>query len=261
MGNGWLCAALACVLVLGAASSAAAQTVRQVLVLQSFDRGNLHARPVHRHLPRRAGPARGDPVNVIQVVVGPTGFVGASEEAVVNYIRAIFADTSRARPHPHGGWPRGGIRTHVSATTLSRYAAPVRSRRSALSAPARHLGKTKPRSPSTTILRDSSRASCSCCPGPGRSSLCWGPDQSANSGVHSSRSSSERFHDRLTFVWSDDLSLPDSVAPHARACHATRRSSISPSAWTRLGRAYRGRAGVRRPSCHGERAACLACRA
>ena len=35
-------------------------------------------------------------MNVVQVVVGPTGFVAAPEQAVVDYIRAIFAD----RPKP-----------------------------------------------------------------------------------------------------------------------------------------------------------------
>ena len=40
--------------------------------------------------------APGRPVNVVQVVVGPTGFVGAPEQAVVDYIRSIFAD----RPKP-----------------------------------------------------------------------------------------------------------------------------------------------------------------
>ena len=35
-------------------------------------------------------------MNVVQVVVGPTGFVGAPEQAVVDYIRSTFAD----RPKP-----------------------------------------------------------------------------------------------------------------------------------------------------------------
>ena len=35
-------------------------------------------------------------MNVVQVRVGPTGFVGASEQAIVDYIRATFAD----RPKP-----------------------------------------------------------------------------------------------------------------------------------------------------------------
>ena len=42
----------------------------------------------------------------------------------------------------------------------------------------------------------------------------------------------ERFHDRLTFVWSDDLSLAE-ILRRVRASRPTRRSSISPSAPTR----------------------------
>jgi hypothetical protein len=38
----------------------------------------------------------GTPVNVLQLVVGPTGFVGAPEAAVVDFIRSTFAD----RPKP-----------------------------------------------------------------------------------------------------------------------------------------------------------------
>jgi len=90
------CAALAGCLLLGAASSEAQPAVRHVLVLQSFDRGNLVVDSFTGHfrveLDRRAG----TPVNVVQVVVGPTGFVGAPEREVVDYIRSMFAD----RPKP-----------------------------------------------------------------------------------------------------------------------------------------------------------------
>ena len=90
------CAALAGLLVLGAASSEAQPVVRQVLLLQSFDNGNMtHDRlsgNFRVDLEQRAG----RPVNVVQVVVGPTGFVGAPEQAVVAYIRSIFGD----RPKP-----------------------------------------------------------------------------------------------------------------------------------------------------------------
>ena len=34
----------------------------------------------------------GKPVNVVQVTVGPAGFVGASEQAVVDFIRSTYAD-------------------------------------------------------------------------------------------------------------------------------------------------------------------------
>ena len=89
-------AAFTALLVLGGAANAAAQPVRQVLLLQSFHRGSL---PVDYFtvnfrvdLDQRAE----SPVNIVQVVVGPTGFVGAPEQAVVDYIRSTFAD----RPKP-----------------------------------------------------------------------------------------------------------------------------------------------------------------
>jgi signal transduction histidine kinase len=70
--------------------------VQHVLVLQSFDRGNLtldHFTSNFRvDLDQRAG----RPVNLVQVVVGPTGFVGAPEETVVDFIRSTFA----GRPKP-----------------------------------------------------------------------------------------------------------------------------------------------------------------
>src|SRR6188472_4137099 len=86
------CAALVGCVLLGAASSEAQPPVRQVLVLQSFDRGNLVVDSFTGHfrveLDRRAGTT----VNVVQVVVGPTGFVGAPEREVVDYIRSTFPD-------------------------------------------------------------------------------------------------------------------------------------------------------------------------
>ena len=87
---------LAFPLLLGAAPSKAQPAVRQVLGLQSFDRGNVsvdHFTSNFRvDLDRRAD----GPVNVVQVVVGPTGFVGAPGQAAVDYIRATFVD----RPKP-----------------------------------------------------------------------------------------------------------------------------------------------------------------
>ena len=84
-------------LLLGAAPSGDAQpAVRQVLVLQRVDRGNL---PIDQftgnfrvELDKRAEA----PVNVVQVVLSPTGFGDVSEQAVVEYIRSIFID----RPKP-----------------------------------------------------------------------------------------------------------------------------------------------------------------
>src|SRR6478609_4228736 len=78
------------------ASSQAQTSVKQVLVLQSLDRGNLTLDQFIGNfrvsLDQRAGKA----VNVVQVVVGPTGFIGAADHAVVDYIRSIYAN----RPAP-----------------------------------------------------------------------------------------------------------------------------------------------------------------
>ena len=90
------CAALAGWLVVCGPSIEAQPPVQHVLVLQSFDRGNLtldHFTSNFRvDLDQRAG----RPVNLVQVVVGPTGFVGAPEETVVDFIRSTFA----GRPKP-----------------------------------------------------------------------------------------------------------------------------------------------------------------
>jgi len=82
-------------LALAAASSAAQPPVRQVLVLQSFNRGNLI-------LDRFTGNFRvdldqrvGGPVNYVQVNVGPIGFVGPPDQAVVDFIRSTYADGAR----------------------------------------------------------------------------------------------------------------------------------------------------------------------
>ena len=126
--------ALAGLLVLGAASSEAQPSRssrswccnRSTAATWSLDHftGNFRV-----DLDQRAG----TPVNVVQVVVGPTGFVGAPEQAVVDYIRSIFADRPQAGPHRDGRRPRGGLRAQASAAALPRHAAPVRFRRPAIS--------------------------------------------------------------------------------------------------------------------------------
>jgi signal transduction histidine kinase len=94
--RGLRAALLGGLLVIAAATSEAQSPVKQVLVLQTFDRGNLvfdeFTGEFRLGLDQRAG----KPLNVVQVVVGPTGFVGAPEQAVVDYIRSMFTD----RPPP-----------------------------------------------------------------------------------------------------------------------------------------------------------------
>ena len=83
-------------LLLSAAPSDAQPAVRQALVLQSFDRGNASVDRFTSNFRVELDRLVEGPVNVVQVVVGPTGFVSAPEQAVVDYIRSAFVN----RPNP-----------------------------------------------------------------------------------------------------------------------------------------------------------------
>jgi signal transduction histidine kinase len=87
------------VLLVVVALSAQAQPqppVKQVLMLQSFDRGILVLDFFTGNFRASLDQSFGKPVNIVQVVVAPMGRVGGSERAVLDYIRSIFAD----RPPP-----------------------------------------------------------------------------------------------------------------------------------------------------------------
>jgi signal transduction histidine kinase len=83
---------IAFVLLLGAAPSDAQPAVRQVLMLQSLNRGNLSLDAVTANFRVDLEERAGTVVNVVQIVIGPTGFVVAPEQAIVDYIRATFAN-------------------------------------------------------------------------------------------------------------------------------------------------------------------------
>src|SRR5688572_2452897 len=86
------CAVLAGLLILAAAPAEAQPPVRQILVLQSFNRGNMILDYFTGNLRVELDQRAEAPLNVVQVVVGPTGSVGAPEEAVVDFIASTFAD-------------------------------------------------------------------------------------------------------------------------------------------------------------------------
>jgi signal transduction histidine kinase len=90
------CAGALVVLALAGLAGAAEPTVRQVLVLQSFDRGNRILDHFTTNLRVELDEQVGGPVNYIQVIVGPTGFVGAPESSIVEFIRSNFV----GRPKP-----------------------------------------------------------------------------------------------------------------------------------------------------------------
>jgi len=88
--------AVASALLLCAAPSDAQTSVPHVLILQSFERGISVLDNITSNLRVDLDQRMGRPVNVVQVVVSPTGLVGAPEQAIVDYIRATYA----ARPKP-----------------------------------------------------------------------------------------------------------------------------------------------------------------
>ena len=63
--------------VMLAAESSEAQSVRHVLLLQSFDRGNMPDEYLTANFRVDVGPRNGQAVNVVPVAVGSTAFVGA----------------------------------------------------------------------------------------------------------------------------------------------------------------------------------------
>ena len=70
--------------------------VRQVLVLQSVDRGNRILDHFTTNLRVEIDQHVSGPINYVQVNVGPTGFIGAPEKSIVEFIRSNFID----RPKP-----------------------------------------------------------------------------------------------------------------------------------------------------------------
>jgi signal transduction histidine kinase len=198
---------LTALLVLGAVSSEA-QPVRQVLVLQSFDRGNLTLDHFTANFRVDLDQRSGSPVNVVQVVVGPTGFVGAPEQAVVDYIRATFAD--RPKPDlimtvagPATVFARKYRRQLFPDTPLLFAAVDEQFLRDTA------LGENETAVP---VLNDYPRAIdgiLQLLPRTRRVFMLMGSGLLGQFWHRTLEDKFKRFHDRLTFIWSDDLSLPE----------------------------------------------------
>ena len=196
--------------VLGPASGAAEPQTRQILLLQSFHRGMVvvdHFTGNFRiELEQRAG----KPVNVVQVVVGPTGFVGASEQAVVDFIRANYADRSPpdlivtiagpaaafARKHRAQIFPDTPL---LLASVDQRFLqdAPLGANESAVSVINDFPGMVDD---ILQVLPETRQVFLVL--GSGILDKFWRPQLEKEFA---------RFHDRLTFVWSGDLSFPEVV--------------------------------------------------
>jgi signal transduction histidine kinase len=204
----WRCVALAALLMLGPPSGEAQSPVRQILLLQSFDRGNVvldhFTGNLRVDLDRRAG----RPMNVVQVVVGPTGFVGASEQSIVDFIRSAYADRPKpdlivsvagpaavfARKHRRQLFPDTPLLFAAVDQQLLR-GAPLGDTESAVA-----VAIDFPRLVDDVLQLLPQTRQVFVVMGSGQVGRFW--HQKLNEQF-------KRFQGRLTFIWSDNLSLPE----------------------------------------------------
>ena len=164
--------------------------------------------------------APGRPVNVVQVVVGPTGFVGAPEQAVVDYIRSTFADRPKpelivtvagpaavfARKYRQELFPDTPL---LFASVDQRYLrdAPLGENETAVAVANDFPGLVD------DILQ--------LLPQTRQVFMVMGSGQLGQFWRRELEEQFKRFHERLTFVWSNDLSLPEIL----RRCASLPRDS------------------------------------
>ena len=200
--------ALAGLLVVGAAANTAAQPVRQVLVLQSVNRGNRvideFTGSFRVELDRRVE----NPVNVIQVVVGPVGFGRASEHAVVEYIRSGFTDG----PKPDLIMTVGGPAAIFARTHRQQLFPDTPLLLGAVDR--RYLGDAPLGDNDTAVPVDNEFSGVvdgilRLLPQTRQVFMVLGSGQIGQFWHRQLEEQFRRFHDRLAFVWWDDLSLPE----------------------------------------------------
>ena len=148
------------------------------------------------------------PVNVIEVVVGPTGFVRASEGAVVDYIRSTFID----RPRPDLIMTVGGPAA-VFARMHRQQLFPDRPLLFA-SVDQRYLRDAPLGDNETSVVVDSDfprviEGILQLLPQTKQVFMVMGSGQIGRFWHRELESQFSRFHDRLKFVWFNDLSLPE----------------------------------------------------
>jgi signal transduction histidine kinase len=202
------CLALAVLLVLGTAATAAAQPVQQVLVLQSVDRGN-------RIIDEFTGGFRVEldhrverPVNLIQVVAGPSGFVRPSDSATVEYIRSAFID----RPPPDLIVAIGGPAAVFARTYRQQLFADTPLLFAGVDQ--RYLGNAPLGDKEAAVVVDNQFSSAidgllHLLPQTEQVFMVMGSGQMGQFWHRELEQQFKRFDGRLTFVWWHDLSLPE----------------------------------------------------
>jgi signal transduction histidine kinase len=87
--------ALAAVLLLVAAPSGAATPVRQVLVLQSSDRGTIVFDRFTADFREALEERSAEPLTVTQFVIAPAGFAEPPEQPIIDYLMSVFVHRSK----------------------------------------------------------------------------------------------------------------------------------------------------------------------
>jgi signal transduction histidine kinase len=213
--SGFRIAALTGLMLLAAASSEAEPVARQVLVLQSIDRGNLVLDYFSSNFRVDLDQQVGRPINFLQVNVGPSGFVAAPEEAVVDFIRAAYVD----RPKPDLVVAVAGPASAFARRHRSRLFPDVPLLFAAVDQ--RYLGSEPlgENEVAAAVINDFPRVVdqiLQLLPRTKQVFMVTGSGPMGRFWRRELESQFRRFHQRLTFVWSDDLSLSDLVRRSAR---------------------------------------------
>ena len=199
---------LAGALALIATPAAAAPAIQQVLLLQSSDRGSLIFDHFTANFRVDLEGLAANPVNVVQVVVGPTGFVGAPDPAVVDYIRSMFT----GRPMPDLIVTIGGTAA-VFARQYRQQLFPDRpllftavdNRYFTNEAPKENEAVVASANDFPKLIEDIVQV----LPQTRQVFVVVGSGQLARFWHQELLKEFEQFQGRLTFLWSDDMSLPD----------------------------------------------------
>jgi signal transduction histidine kinase len=215
-----LCVAIAALLVVSGPSIEAQPPVQQILMLQSFDRGSLPVDHFTGNFRVDLDQGTDRPVNVVQIVVGPTGFVGAPEQEVVDYIRSTYAD--RPKPElivsvagPAAVFARKHRRELFPDTPLLFASVDQRFLRDA------PLGQNET---AVAVVNDFPALVddvLQLLPRTRQVFMVMGSGQLGRFWRRELEEQFKRFRERLTFVWSNDLSLPEIL----RRCASLPRDS------------------------------------
>ena len=204
----FFCALVAGWLVAGAWSSDAQTPVRQVLLLQSFHHGVMVHDYLTGNLQVDLDQLTGRPVNVVQVNVSPAGNVGASDKASVDYVQSLYAD--RPKPDlivtiagPASVFARKYRRQLFPDTPLLLAAVDER-----------YLGDVPLGENETAVAVNGDfprgiEQILQLLPQTKHVFMVMGSGTLARFWRAQLEKEFRRFHDRLTFIWSDDLSLAD----------------------------------------------------